>query len=255
MEAVRDAVAAGRGDDELTAAVYACGRRAFLRAAAQGFSLSLAARGDVAAAAELVRLGRHERRGRGWCEGGTLRLARRALGDAGSVEVHCDGEDRVLIRGPVVSGSPGAAAGALREMLSGGRTAEALAHARVVCGTQPAEVFSAAMASEAADARARRYVALLREVHGLACCARARRALADAAVAFGSGDIKVRPPSLRESEERLRVAALYTVARAPRGGSRRGSLDRAPREAAVKTLDIAWESEGSAAPSVEVIKC
>ena len=254
MEAVRDAVVSGQGDELLVAAIYSAGRRAFAKSAARAFARSQAARGDMASAGELVRL-HGQRKPGAWCTEATVALARKVCGEPEAVEVHCEGEDRALIKASIVSGHAAEATSGLSRLLRDDEVADALAHARIVGPASPEVVFDAALGAGIGN-RAKAYVELLREVHRIVGPDKqARGCLIDAAVAFGSGAVRVKPPSVREAEERMRMIALYSAPRrrAAQGGRGRGRGARVTTHD-VKTLDIKGLG-GEGETPVEVVKC
>lgn len=260
LQGVRDAVRTGTADNALTETVHAVGRTAFAKEAARAFARTRAALGDLASAAEIVRLVRPPSRGNGsqraWCTEATLALARTVLGTQEIVQVRCEGEDRVLIRSAVVSGDDDAAVAGLAAMMREDDVAGALAHARIIGITAPGLVINAVLALTLAN-RARQYVELLGRVHHLVGGDRqARRSILDAAVAVGTGDLRVMPPSAPEVQARMRLIALFAAPRrATADGDARPRRHAAPRGDAdqVKCVDIEGLAEHEA--GVQVIKC
>ena len=253
METVREVVLSGESDALLAGSIYAAGRKSFVRECARGFARSFAAKGDMSAATEILRVHASGAARKGWCTGATLSMARQVCGTPDVVHVHCDGEDEAIIKPGVVSGDDEDAVSGLRAMMSSGRVAEALAHSRIIGITAPSIVFDAVMGT-CMTARTKQYVGMLRDVYHLVGVDReARKAILDAAVAFGSSDLRVLPPSVKETEERMRLRALYTAARPARFSRARRGAPPAPSE--VKCLDIGGMSEGEEQPRVEVVKC
>jgi hypothetical protein len=251
MDSVREVVLSGESDALLAGAIYASGRRAFVRECARGFARSFAARGDVSAASEIVRVHASGAARKGWCTGATLSLARQVCGTPDIVHVQCDGEDEVMIKPCVVSGDDEDAVEGLSAMMTAGCIAEALAHARIIGITAPSIVFDAVMGTEI-SVRTKQYIALLKDVYHLVGMDReARKAILDAAVAFGSSGLRVLPPSVKETEERMRIRALYTATRPARHSRARR---RAPDVSEVRCLDIEGMDE-EAEQRVEVVKC
>lgn len=263
MDSVRDVVVTCASDDLLASAIYSAGKGAFVKDCARGFARSLVARGDMSAAREIMRVQNFRASGKkrspGWCTDATLTLARKVCGVVDLVQVQCDGEDKVLIRPAVVSGDDDSAISGLATMMSSNETAEALAHSRIIGITAPNIVFEAAL-SAADSNRSKQYMRLLWEIYHLVGSDRkARRTILDTAVAFGTGDLKVSPPSPLEAQERMRMIALYSAPRLsdeePAGPQRKRAGGASGP--CVKCLDIEGFGAGRVfgESAVEVIKC
>lgn len=253
MESVRDVVVSGENDELLFAAIYSTGKRLFVKNAARAFARSQAARGDMASASEIVRIYNHKK-AKAWCTEATVALARKVGGDIDAVQVHCEGEDKVVIKSSIVSGDVYSSVSGLIDLLQRKEIADALAHSRIIGLTSPEIVFNAVLNTNINN-RTKAYIELLWTIYQIVGADKeARNAILDSVIAFGSGDIKVKPPSIREAEERMRMIALYSAPKQKQSITRRSRKETGNTAADYKTLDIEGFGHEHEAP-VEVVKC
>lgn len=215
MQEVQSLVSSGSSDEALSAALQSIGKASFCKQAARAFARRRAARGDLDAAEVLLAICRDKAR-KAWCGSGTMALARSLFAADELVTISFEGERKVLLSREVLSGDADAAELGLSKMVSAGLLAEAVVHSRALEeGSRPDSVFSA-MQKASPDSRSRRYVEVLSIIYAAAGSdGTARRMLVDAAVAHGGGWLPVAPPSSRDVDDSMRLAALYTASIGP----------------------------------------
>ena len=253
MQEVRSLVSSGSSDEALSAALRSIGKALFCKQAARAFARRSAARGDLDAAEVLLAICRDKAR-KAWCGSGTMSLARSLFSADEVVTISFEGEKKVLLSREVLSGDAEAAELGLSKMVAAGLVAEAVVHSRALEeGSRPSAVFSA-MAKASPDSRSRRYVDLLSIIYAAAGSdGTARRLLVDAAVAHGGGWLQVTPPSSRDVDESMRVAALYTASLGP--AKKKRPAKREAAEYKTVTLEGSLAETFSRSEKVHLIKC
>jgi hypothetical protein len=253
MQEVKSLVSSGSSDEALSAALQSIGKASFCKQAARAFAKRRAARGDLDAAEVLLAICRDKAR-KAWCGSGALALARSLFSADDMVVISFEGEKKVLLSREVLSGDAGAAERGLSNMVAAGLVAEAVVHSRALEeGSSQGAVFSA-MAKASPDPRSRRYVEVLSIIYAAAGSdGTARRMLVDAAVAHGGGWLPVAPPSSRDVDDSMRLAALYTASLGP--ARKKRPSKRAAAEYKTVTLEGPLAETLSRSEKVHLIKC
>lgn len=212
-QSIRIIVRSGSSDHELRNAIHAAGKRSFAKAAARAFA-GMAALGEGGVAAEIVRVWSSRAR-KTWCTDDTLFAARKVFGRDDVVAVSCPGREKVVLSGSIMSSPHDSAKAELATMVRRGDIAGALGHSCALLEHGCGDTAWEAVLACAPRGEPSRYVASLRtlcEACGSASAAAApRRMLMEAAVAVASGELNVRRPSLHQSDEMMRYAAMYCV--------------------------------------------